>query len=342
MNIIIAMGASLLLLACQADESALIESPPTKTIHASITAVKKVVIPVWFHTGGVVITDHRVTVSSRLSGYIRKLQVREGQHVKKGGLLFRVDPVDVKQALAQAKADAANAYAEQQRFGSLLNAHAVTQQQYDTVALRYTLAQSRVKQAKNQLHYTDVRASLDGVVVKKLMHNGDLASPGQAVLMIENPQQLLVEAKVAESRVSLFHEGDVVRLSFAALSMPLIGHINHIIVDEHAESHQFLVKISLPADAAVRPGMFAHVGFHQGQREALMVPRSALVHHAGLVGAYVVDDQNQLHYRLLRLGKNHGNDVEVSVGVEADALLVAPITPDVRSGVQLMPSDRHD
>lgn len=342
MKMMIAICAAVLLSACQANESATVAPIASKTINGSTITVHTTTIPVWFHTGGVVTTDHRVTVSSRLSGYIRKLQIREGQRVQKGSLLFRIDPVDVKQALAQAKADAANAHAEQQRFSSLLKAHAVTKQQYDTVALRYTLAQSRVKQAKNQLHYTDVRASIDGVVVSKLMHNGDLASPGQAVLVIENPQQLLVEAKVSESRVSLLHEGDAVRLSFAALNAPLTGYINHIIADEHAESHQFLVKISLPADAAVRPGMFAHVGFHQGQREALMMPRSAIVYRAGLVGAYMVDHNNSVHYRLLRLGENHGDNVEVSAGVQEGELFIAPITPDVRSGVQLKANHRHD
>lgn len=335
MKLFIAACAALLLFSCQADESGLNSPQAIKVVSLDSTTVKQATLPVWFHTGGVVTADHRVTVSSRLSGYVRKLKVREGQHVNNGDLLFRIDPVDVKQALAQAKADAANAQADKQRFASLLDAHAVTQQQYDTVALRYTLAQSRVKQAKNQLHYTDVRASLDGVVVSKLMHNGDLASPGQAVLVIENPQQLLVEAKVSESRIALLHEGDAVRLQFSALNLPLTGHINHIIADEHAVSHQFLVKLSLPADTAVRPGMFAHVAFRQGQREALMIPRTAVVYRNGLTGAYMVDEKRILHYRLLRLGETHGSNVEVSAGLHAGESLVTTITPDVHSGLQL-------
>ncbi|MDQ6975703.1 MAG: efflux RND transporter periplasmic adaptor subunit [Mariprofundaceae bacterium] len=340
MKIFIVLCTALFLSACDTDKEIPVQQQAIKTIEGIATNVKTITVPVWFHTGGVVTTDHRVTVSSRLSGYVRKLHIREGQRVKKGSLLFRIDPVDVKQVLAQANADAANARAEQQRFASLLKASAVTKQQYDTVALRYTLAQSRVKQAKNQLHYTNVRSSLDGIVVKKLMHNGDLASPGQAVLIIENPQQLLVEAKVSESRVARLHEGDAVRLQFAAFNTSFTGNINHIIADQHAESHQFLVKISLPSNPAIRPGMFAHVAFHQGQREALMIPRAAVVYRAGLTGAYLLDDKNIVHYRLIRLGEQHGHDVEISAGLDAGESLVAKVTPALHSGVQLRTSQR--
>jgi RND family efflux transporter MFP subunit len=298
-------------------------------------------IPVWFQTGGVVTTDHRVTVSSRLSGYIRKLNVHEGQTVHHNDLLFRIDPVDVKQALTQAQADAGNALADKRRFAALLKAQAVTQQQYDTVALRYTMAQSRVKQARNQLHYTDVRAPLDGVVVSKLLHNGDLASPGQAVLVVENPHQLLVETHVAESHITRLHEGDSAQLQFAASDLPVKATIDHIIEDNRPASHQFVVKLSLPDDTNVRPGMFAHIRFHQGQRQALMIPRTAVVYRNGLTGVYVVDAHALLHYRLVRLGEAYGTQVEVSTGIAADERVISTITPELHSGLRLMES-KHE
>jgi len=298
-------------------------------------------VPVWFQTGGVVTTDHRVTVSSRLSGYIRLLNVHEGQSVHKDDLLFRIDPVDVKQALTQAQADAANALADKRRFAALLKAQAVTQQQYDTVALRYTVAQSRVKQAHNQLQYTNVRAPLDGVVVSKLLHNGDLASPGQAVLVVENPQQLLVETHVAESHITRLHEGDSAQLQFAANDMPVMATIDHIIEDNRAASHQFVVKLSIRDQANVRPGMFAHIRFHQTERQALMIPRDAVVYRNGLTGVYVVDANGLLQYRLVRLGETHGEQVEVSTGLDAGERLMATITPALHSGLRLA-EPKHD
>jgi|UPI0003809CEE RND family efflux transporter MFP subunit len=341
MNVILILSTALLLWSCQANEPAVSQSTAPATVAATTATAVEQTIPVWLTTGGVVTTDHRVTISSRLSGYIRKLNIHEGQSIHKDDLLFRIDPVDVKQALAQAQADAANALADKRRFAALLKAQAVTQQQYDTVALRYTVAQSRVKQARNQLHYTNVRAPLDGVVVSKLLHNGDLASPGQAVLVIENPQQLLVETHVAESQVTRLHEGDSAQLQFTASNVPVMATIDHIIEDNRAASHQFLVKLSLQDQANVRPGMFAHIRFHQGQRQALMIPHQAVVYRNGLTGVYVVDANALLHYRLVRLGEVYGKQVEVSTGLHADERLIATITPELHSGLRLAES-KHE
>ncbi len=325
-----------LLNACQANEQATTPPHAPEQVQATTATARLVRLPVWLTTGGSVTSDHRVSVSSRLSGYIRGLRLREGQHVKKGDLLFRIDPVDVNQALNQAKADAAHALAEKKRYEALLKSQAVTRQQYDQVALRYTLARSRVKQAANQLHYTDVRAALDGVVVSKLMHNGDLASPGQVVLVIENPRQLLVETHVSDGQVRFLHEGDSAELRFSGQSRPVQARINHIVEDDKPASHQFLVKLAMLNTEGIRPGMFAHVRFRQAEREALMIPQAAIVHRNGLSGVYVVDDKGLLHYQLVRLGERQGDQVEITAGLDSGARLVSPMQSGVRSGMQLI------
>lgn len=336
----ILLASALALSACHPEESANIEQSAPTTIQATTAVASLVSIPVYYRTSGMVTSDHRVAISSRLSGYIRGLKIHEGDRVRKGQLLFRIDPVDVSQVLAQANADAANALAEKERFASLLDAHAVTRQQYDTVALRYTLAQSRVKQARNQLRYTDIKAPLDGVVVSKLKHNGDLASPGQAVLVLENPSQLSVETYVAESRIQMLHEGDLASLTISGLPQPVKARIDHIIEDERASSHQFLVKLSLLDNAGIRPGVFAHVAFMQGERQALMIPASAVVYRSGLTGVYVLDANNIMHYRLLRLGSKHGELFEVNAGLHPAQRVISPVLPETQSGMKLLEERR--
>ncbi len=308
----------------------------TEALRTEVSEVREITVPVWLTTGGTVIADHRVSVSSRLSGYIRQLTVHEGQKVKKGQLLFRIDPVDALQALNQARADAEHALAEKKRYQALLEAQAVTRQQYDSVALRYTLAQSRLKQAENQLRYTDVRAALDGVVVSKPMHNGDLASPGQTVLVIENPRQLLVETYVSEGHIRLLHEGDAAELRFTGHPRMFPARIEHIIEDEHTSSHQFLVKLSLQADAGIRPGMFAHVRFQQGLRNAWVVPGSAVVLRNGLYGVYRVDTDGVLHYQLVRPGERIGEQIEISAGLMPGDRVLTHADQPVHTGMQLV------
>ncbi|MCF6208350.1 MAG: biotin/lipoyl-binding protein [Ghiorsea sp.] len=95
------------LAACSDENTQVTQNHPTST--AQTMVVHQQTVPAYYTTSGTVTSDHRVSISSRLSGYIRELTVREGDQVKAGQILVHVDPVDANQALIQAKADLAAA-----------------------------------------------------------------------------------------------------------------------------------------------------------------------------------------------------------------------------------------
>ncbi len=291
------------------------EQAVVQRVAAETMKIAPISVPSRYVTSGTVTSDHRVLISSRISGYIRDLTVREGDRVKEGAVLVRVDPVDAKQALVQASADFSNAAADLKRYASLFRDHAVSQQQLDRVRLRYKVAKSQVEQARNQLGYAEVRSPVDGVVVEKRLSKGDLASPGGAILVIEDPANLLVETYVSEQFIAAIHEGDRVAVEVAALHRTLMGTVRQVVQAADAVSHQFLIKVALPSDLGVRPGMYAQVGFSVGQRQALMIPHAAVVNRSGLDGVYLVDASGVIHYRQVRLGMNQGDEVEVLAGL---------------------------
>ena len=137
-----------------------------KAVQADVIAVQTQKVPRVYITSGVVTSDHRISVSSRISGYIHEIAVREGDRVHKGDVLFHIDPADARQALEQARADLADARTDLDRFRSLLASEAVSRQQFDKVKLRYQVAKSKVAQAENQMSYAIVRAPVDGLVGK--------------------------------------------------------------------------------------------------------------------------------------------------------------------------------
>ena len=255
---------------------------PIVITQASTLTIQSVEIPARHVTSGTVTSDHRVSINSRISGYIRKLSVREGDRVKKGQVLVRVDPVNANQALVQAQADLSNARAELKRYEELFRARAETKQQLDSVRLRYKVARSQVTQARNQLSYAEVRSPVDGVVVEKRLSKGDLASPGAAILILEDPTSLLVETHVSEQFVSGIHAGDKVEIEISSLHLTFPGVVRQVIQAADAVSHQFLIKIALHSYEDVHPGMYAQVGFSVGSRKALMVPQAAVIKRAGL------------------------------------------------------------
>jgi len=292
-------------------------------------------IPVYYTTSGTVTSDHRVSISTRLSGYIRDIAVREGDKVKSGQVLLHIDSVHAKQALIQASADLANAKAEMNRYASLLKEGAVTSQQMDKVALRYKVAQSQVKQAKNQLSYAKVLSPVSGVVVEKRMSQGDLASPGMPILTLEDPSSLLVETYVSEQYIGQIHEGNKVSIEITALKQRLEGVVRQVVQAADPVSHQFLVKISLPVSANIHPGMYAQTSFHTGDRKGLLLPRDAIFSQAGMQAVYVVDDAGITHYRLVRIGRDVHGMLEVLSGLHAGDRIVWDANSVLKTGMKV-------
>jgi len=324
----------LMLGGCSDEQTGMVKQTPAE-VTAEVMTLSAVSLPRHYHTSGTVSSDHKVAVSSRLSGYIRSIKVREGDRVVAGDLLFSVDPVDARQSYAQAKADLADAAGDMKRYQSLLGDHAVTQQQYDKVRLRYTVAQSRVVQAKNQLKYAEVRAPVNGVVVEKHASRGDLATPGQPLLVLEDPASLLVETYVSEQYVARLHEGDGVQVSIPGLDKTVGGSIRQIVKSADRLSHQFLVKVVLADGNNAYPGMFAEVYFAVGVRPAVVVPDAALLSRSGLMGVYVLDGTGIAHYRQVRTGERTDAGVEILAGLAAGDVIAWSDDAGLHSGVQV-------
>jgi len=332
----IGIAAILLLTACAQEEVVILNDHPSTTVeHQLDMALQDVATH--YMASGTVTSDHRVSISTRLSGYIRDMQVREGEKVKVGQVLLRIDPVNAKQALIQAKADLSNAKAEKLRYESLLKAGAVTSQQADKVKLRYQVALSQVKQAKHQLSYAKVVSPVSGVVVEKRMAQGDLAAVGMPILSIEDPSNLLVETYVSEQFVGQIHEGDKVDVEISSLNQSFHGTVRQVVQAADPVSHQFLVKIALPSVADIHPGMYAQAGFHTGVRKALLLPVAAIVSRAGLHGVYVMDDARIIHYRQIRLGQKKSEMIEVLTGLHAGEHIVWGAKPGLKTGMKVHP-----
>jgi len=306
------------LAACSAPES---EIQTVKKLYPAMDAQTLTLqasdVPVYYITSGVVSRDHRVAISSRISGYIRALLVHEGDRIKKGQILVRVDPVNARQSLAQARADLADAKSDLDRYRKLLAEQAVSKQQLDKVQLRFKVARSRVAQAENQLRYAEITSPVNGIVIHKAMSTGDMAKPGTPILTVEDPSQLLVETDVSGEAVNTLQPGNAVDISIPALYQMRTGHIRQLVNAADPLSHQFHVKISLDSTNSLRAGMFAEVKFRTGIRHAILIPADAVIHRSGLNGIYVVDKRGVIHYRQIRLGPKYADRIEVVAGLYA-------------------------
>jgi len=315
------------------------EQPPaaaaTKTVTAEIGVVELTRQATFETTPASVVAETRVTLASRLMGFIRSLDVVEGQTVTVGQRLFSIDPVELQGQVEQSRAalrqaeDARNdAALEYARFAALLKEEVVTRQQYEKTKLQLDVANSRVAQANaalnsagNQLRYATVTSPINGVVTRKMAQAGDLATPGQPVLSLENPHALQVETQVSQSILRNLKVGAPVQVEVDGQDGAIEARVARISPAADPVSRTFLVILDIRAPG-LRSGQFARALFPLGEREALTVPEAALVNRAGIEGVFVVDADNRAHFRMVRGGERRAGRVEVQAGLQAGERVV--------------------
>jgi multidrug efflux pump subunit AcrA (membrane-fusion protein) len=102
----------------------------------------------------------------------------------------------------------------------------------------------------------------------------------------------------------------------------MIGTVSEIVPTADPTSHSFLVKVDLPSSSQLRSGMYGTAEFANGVRQAIVIPRSAVVSRGSLACVYVLDAQGVAQLRYLTLGATQGNLVEVLSVLSAREKLV--------------------
>ncbi|WP_226403847.1 efflux RND transporter periplasmic adaptor subunit [Ferribacterium limneticum] len=295
---------------------------------------------------GSVVSDQRVDVASRLSSYIREIRVQEGDRVRRGQVLVRLDASDVEGGIRQGRAafgaaEAAflDAHTDLERFQRLFDRGSVSDNEMRKVRLKFETARAALNQARAGLDttlaqraYADITSPVDGVVVARLKRAGDLAAPGIPLLIVESGRRLLFETFVAESRVAGLAEGKLAAVSIDGLPTTLKGTVSRVVPSGDPVTRSYLVKIALPEKEGLMPGMFGRASFAIGTSHVPVVPRRALVERGGLNGVFVVDEEGRAHFRWLRTGREWTDQVEVSAGLDANERIVAVAEPALRDG----------
>lgn len=289
---------------------------PALTIRAAVVAVESRAVPVRIEVTGQVATVYQATLSSRIQGTIDRLLVREGSVVKKGQVLIELDRRDAEADVARATAEVESAAAHLRRMQELLKDQAVSTQELENATRTYKVADAARKTALAQQTYTLVKAPFDGVITAKQVEAGELASPGQVLLKMEDPRHLRLEATVAESDLQRVARGDALPVVIDALgATPVAGTVSQILPAGDPQTHTFTVKVDLPANPAIKTGMFGRFVLDKGVVQTLVVPTSSVVVRGELTSVFVVGADSVGRLRWVKVGRRFETDTELLSGV---------------------------
>lgn len=304
-------------------------------------------IPDLYSVPGTVASDDRIELTSRVIGFIQRLEVREGQRVAKGDVLVRIDPAEIDEAIRQAQAglsaarkDWTDAGQDVGKYTTLAERGWASAEVLRKARLRRDLAQAALDKAEAALAATQAQAGyaaiaspVDGIVVARHKQAGDLATAGTPILTIESRQSLLFRMFVAESQLARFHAALPVTVRIDALAGRAIqGYVQRIVPSGDTMTRRYEVAVALPADPALLPGMFGRAEIALGATAVPVIPPQAMARRGGLDGVFVVEADNTARFRWLRTGREWNGLTEVTAGLSAGERILLRTDTAVRDG----------
>ncbi len=300
-------------------DSASPASRPAMTVESAL--VKKTSYPVLEEVIGTVRAKMRAAVEAKVSGRITNMAVDLGQEVQEGGLLVEIDAQEIKARLDQAAAARDQAQQDLKRFTTLLQKQVASRQEYDGAQARYRVADAAVREAETMMGYARVRAPFAGVVTRRLADTGDFASPGKALVEIENPSVLRFEADLPEALFGETRRGEKIAVRIPSLDKEILGTVAEIAPTADVASRTFLVRIELPPTKGLRAGQFGRAAIPVGEAAGLRVPAGAVVRRGQMEMVFVVDG-GVARLRLVKTGKSWNDEVAILSGLESGETVV--------------------
>ncbi len=272
---------------------------------------------------------HKATMSAQTSGRVSEIYFDVNDYVKKGAVLLRMRDKDQQAKLNVAKASFTQAESELNRVQELFINKLIAKSVVDKAESQFKSSRARLDQARENLERTIVRAPYSGIVVKRHIEVGETARVGVPLftglsletlrVVVNLPQDIIHSVRKYKRARVLFLTDD--NKSIATSSMIISPYAD-------AQSHTFLVRVNLPAgDHGLYPGMAVKVAFATGSTQKLQVPLSAVTHRSEVTALYVMNNQQKLSMRQIRVGhKLDNNMIEVLAGLqENEQVAIDPV-----------------
>jgi len=305
-------------------------------------------------------------IRAQVTGYLLAQDYREGDMVKKGDLLFEIDPrpyqaalEQVKGALAQAEARLGKTELDVKRYGPLVKDKAISQEEYDDAVqanieakAAVVSAKAQVDQAQLNLEFTKITSPIDGIPSIAKGQIGDLVGPAsgelttvstidpiKAYFNVSEQSYVnftrLFETESARSEQIKHLEAELIFSDGKAY--PLTGKINAIDRSVGLTTGALRVEARFPnPNNALRPGQFARVRVKtETEQNKVLVPYRAVSELQGSYQVAIVDADNKIHIQPVRIGERTGNKCIVEEGLESGQRVVVEGVQKIGEGASV-------
>jgi membrane fusion protein, multidrug efflux system len=341
------------------------EPPPPPPPEVQVAEVTQKDVPIYIELVGATLGSEDVEIRARVEGYLSSVNFTEGSFVKKGQLLYKIDPQPFQAAVSQAQANLETAKARLEktnndvaRYKPLVEQKAVSQQELDNALSAQEAARSQVTaydavvaKAKLDLAYTTISSPIDGLIGTTERKVGSLVGRGENTLLntISQTNPILFRCAIAEAEYlrlararadrdkSLEKKFGVELILADGTVHPHKGRLDAVERAVDPTTGTLTGQFSFPnPERILRPSQYGRARFVTDlKQDAVLVPQRAVQEIQGLYSVMVVKPDATVEQRMVKAGERVGNLWLINSGVKPGEKVIVEGIQRVRPGLQV-------
>ncbi len=264
-------------------------------------------------------------VLAKVAGEVVEILVEEGDEVRAGQVLARLDGERLRLELKETEARLRKLERDYQRNVDLNETGLISEGDFDKIKFDMEALRAAYNLAKLEVDYTQIRAPIDGVVSERYIKLGNTLAVGDPVFRVTQLDPLVAYLFVPEREFRKIRARQAAGIAVDALSgPPVLAEVTRVspIVDPQTGTFKVTIEIDDP-ERRIKPGMFARIGIvYDTKLNALQIPRSAIVGEEGEPAVFVVEDGRAIR-REVETGFADRGMIEITAGLDdADEVIV--------------------
>jgi len=314
------------------------ETPP---VPVEVALVERREISSYYVTTATLEPEKKVDILAKVSDEVEEIRVEEGDRVKKGQLLCRLDDKEQRVALDEARINQEQKKNDHERIESMYKQSLISEKEYLDSKYQHELAINAYEAATVRYEYTRIRAPFDGIVTERLVDEGENITIGTRLFVMADTDPLRLTMYLPEGEIKTIRPGQVVYIvPDANPSMNFTGLVVRLAPE--VDRRTGTVKVTAETRGGGIPGSFVRVKIVTDTRPStLAVPRRGVVSDAGDRFVYITEADTVRKVEVA-VGYEDENFAEILTGLlEGDSVVVAG-SGGVRTGTKIKIVSRED
>ncbi|WP_340105747.1 efflux RND transporter periplasmic adaptor subunit [Rhodohalobacter sp. 8-1] len=323
--LLVALTIFLLFQGCAGeDQTAEENADAIRSIPVEVSNVTRGDISAYYSNTATLEAEQEATVVSKVRGIIEELHVEEGDAVREGQILAKIDDEQYRIEANRAEATLKRLENDFQRNKELFDKNLISAETFQNSRYEYESQKATHELALLNLEYTTVRSPISGVISERFVKRGNMIGTDQQLYRVTDFSPLTAVLHVPEHEMSKINKNQRVELRADALPNQLfVGHVERISPVVNQENGTFKVTAYVDeTDGLLRPGMFSRVRIvYDTRQNTRMIPRASVISEDLNQSVFVIRDSLAFK-KQIQTGYTNGRNIEVTEGLDDNEMVV--------------------